>query len=263
MSKALWGGRFSSGVDALVQKLSESVSFDSRMAQQDIRGSLAHVKMLAKQSIIPAGDAEKISEGLLVIAKEIEEGKFEWKEELEDVHMNIESKLIERIGDAGARVHTGRSRNDQVNLDVRLYLRESVDSMVESLKKAQSTLVQLAWENKDIIFPGLTHMQHAQPVLFAHYLLALTEMFERDIGRLVDCKFVCFFESDSGFDSSWNFQESVQSLSPWCGSPRRVHTATRQRIRCCRTWLPWRDTVMSFHSFHPHLISQKLDGYCC
>jgi len=169
-------------------KLSESISYDKRLYVQDIRGSQAHVRMLAKQKIIPEEDANKIVAGLDEIKKEIDAGKFEFKTKLEDIHMNVESALTAKIGDAGARTHTARSRNDQICLDMRMYLREECDEIVALLRELQSQMVELAEANVDVIMPGYTHLQHAQPVLFAHYLLAFVEMFDRDIGRIQDCR---------------------------------------------------------------------------
>ncbi|MCJ8329083.1 MAG: argininosuccinate lyase [Lentisphaeria bacterium] len=184
---ALWGARFSSDTNELLAKLSESISFDQRLYAQDIAGSIAHVKMLAKQSIIPKEDAKQIIAELGTIKAEIEAGDFEFKESLEDIHMNIESRLIERLGDAGARVHTGRSRNDQIATDIRLYLRDEISEIKILLSALQKSLVTVADADDQAILPGFTHLQHAQPVLFAHHLLAYVEMFSRDMGRLEDC----------------------------------------------------------------------------
>ncbi len=185
---ALWGGRFSGDTNELVAKLSESISYDQRLYAHDIRGSIAHVNMLAQQEIIPTADARAIIDELGNILAEIEAGNFEFKEELEDVHMNIEARLIERLGDAGGRVHTGRSRNDQVATDIRLYLRDEIDTIKDLLTELQRALVQLAAANAEVIMPGFTHLQHAQPVLFAHHLLAYVEKLERDKGRLADAR---------------------------------------------------------------------------
>ena len=185
---ALWGGRFSTNTDELVTKFTESISYDQRMYAQDIRGSIAHVKMLSKQGIIPAEDAVKIEKELKDIKVLIDAGNFEFKEELEDIHMNIESKLIENIGDAGARLHTARSRNDQVVTDTRLYLRDEIDQLMELVDGMKSSLVTVAAANSSAYLPGFTHLQNAQPVLFAHHLLAYVEMFDRDKSRLADCR---------------------------------------------------------------------------
>ncbi len=185
---ALWGGRFSSNTDELVTKFTESVSYDSRMYKQDIQGSIAHVKMLSKQGIIPSEDAVKIENKLKDIRVLIDAGNFEFSEQLEDIHMNIESYLIEQTGTAGARLHTARSRNDQVATDVRLYLRDEIDEMSEMIKELIKILVKVACDNDDAILPGFTHLQNAQPVLFAHHILAYVEMFERDRTRLLDCR---------------------------------------------------------------------------
>ncbi len=185
---ALWGGRFTASTDALVTRLSESISYDRRLYSQDIRGSIAHVRMLARCGIIPGEDSERIQEELKRIEEEIRGGNFDFQEALEDVHMNIESRLIRELGDQGARVHTARSRNDQVATDFRLYLRDEIDYLTELLHHFQSSLVELGKRNVKAILPGLTHLQYAQPVLFAHHLLAYVEMAERDIDRLADCR---------------------------------------------------------------------------
>ncbi len=185
---ALWGGRFSGKTHELVAKLSESVSFDRRLYAHDIQATIAHVRMLGRQRIIPAEDADRITTELGKIKEEIERGDFEFSEEFEDIHMNIEARLLERLGDAGARVHTARSRNDQVATDIRLYLRDEIDEIAAGLRELQAALVELADQNREAILPGYTHMQHAQPVLFAHHLLAYVEMCERDQGRLTDAR---------------------------------------------------------------------------
>jgi len=182
MSKQ-WGGRFEEPVDAVVEALSESVSFDSRLAPWDIRASIAHANMLGAQGIVSTGDARKIVRGLKAIAKEIEAGAFVWDRALEDVHTNIEAALIERIGDAGKRLHTGRSRNDQIATDVRLWERDQIDAILKQLAGLQEALVSFAEKHVDVILPGYTHLQHAQPVLLAHHLLAYFEMLGRDRAR--------------------------------------------------------------------------------
>ncbi len=181
-------GRFSGDTDELVTKFTESISYDKRMYAQDIRGSIAHVKMLSKQGIIPAEDSIKVVSQLKDIKVLIDAGNFEFSEKLEDIHMNIESFLIEQIGDAGGRLHTARSRNDQVATDIKLYLRDEIDEISLLIKNTMSVLVTLASDNDDAILPGFTHLQNAQPVLFAHHLLAYVEMFERDRTRLEDCR---------------------------------------------------------------------------
>ncbi|WP_297888191.1 argininosuccinate lyase [Sulfurihydrogenibium sp.] len=184
--KKLWGGRFSESTDAFVEEFTESVSFDKELALYDIKGSLAHAKMLGKQGIIPKEDADKIVEGLLEIAKDIEEGKFQWKKELEDVHMNIEKALIEKIGDVGGKLHTGRSRNDQVVTAFRLYLKEQVNDIVNLLSELQRVLLKKSQEYLDVVMPAYTHLQRAQPIRVAHYFLAYLEMFQRDKERFED-----------------------------------------------------------------------------
>jgi argininosuccinate lyase len=184
---ALWGGRFSTQTDKELSDFSESVSFDKRLYKYDIMGSKAHSAMLAAQGIIPQKTAEAIAVELDEIEKRIDQGDFTFCAELEDIHMHIESALIEKLGDEGARVHSARSRNDQVALDIRLYLRDVVVEIAEMIRDFQRALVEQASSNGDAILPGFTHLQHAQPVLFGHHLLAYVEMFDRDIERLNDC----------------------------------------------------------------------------
>jgi argininosuccinate lyase len=184
----LWSGRFNEKPNEALTEYSESISFDKRLYKHDIQGSKAHAKMLAQTGIIPKASADKIIEGLDEVQKMIESGKFEYKAELEDIHMHIESKLTEVIGEEGGRLHTGRSRNDQIALDIRLYLRDEILTITEGIKSFQRALVTKAEENKKTILPGYTHLQRAQPVIFAHHLLAYTEMFDRDLGRLLDCR---------------------------------------------------------------------------
>lgn len=184
--KKLWAGRFKEKTSAIVEKFTESISFDRRLWKYDIEGSIAHAKMLGRQGIIAKGDSEKIVKGLRAIGSEIESGKFNFREDLEDIHMNIETALTERIGEAGKKLHTARSRNDQVALDLRLYLRSEINATIAELKGLQATLLFIAEKHLDYIMPGYTHMQRAQPVLLSHYLLAYIEMFERDRERLKD-----------------------------------------------------------------------------
>ena len=185
---ALWGGRFAAETQKDVARYSESISFDKRLYKHDIAGSKAHVKMLAKQGIIPKSSADAIRAELDVILQKIEAGDFKYDIALEDIHMHIESVLIAALGTEGARVHSGRSRNDQVALDIRLYLRDMIDKIIAGLRTMQQALVAKAAEEKTTIMPGFTHLQHAQVVLFAHHLLAYTEMFDRDVERLADCR---------------------------------------------------------------------------
>ena len=186
--KKLWGGRFEEKTDALVEALGESVSFDARLAPWDIRGSIAHARMLGDQGIIPKGDVKKIIAGLKKIGKQIESGAFEFSIELEDVHMNIEAALTEAIGGAGKRLHTGRSRNDQIATDVRMWARDQIDIVVELLIGLQRALVEFGEKHIDVILPGCTHLQHAQPVLLAHQMLAYVEMFARDAERFSELR---------------------------------------------------------------------------
>jgi len=180
--------RFSADIDEFVKSYTDSTSYDRRLYSQDIRGSIAHAKMLAKQGIIAKKDAEAIVGGLTAIHGEIERGEFRFKGDLEDVHMNIEARLFEHIGDVAGKLHTGRSRNDQVAVDLRLFVKESLESAINGLRDLQCVLVEIAVDHRDIIMPGYTHLQRAQPVLLAHHLLAYFEMFERDASRFRDCQ---------------------------------------------------------------------------
>lgn len=186
--KEAWSGRFSEPVADFVLRYTASVNFDKRMAVADITGSLAHAKMLAKCGIISEQDLADIQRGMAQILDEIKNDRFEWKLELEDVHLNVEARLTELVGDAGKRLHTGRSRNDQVATDIRLYLRTEVDEILSLIDHVQNGLVELAEQNAHTIMPGFTHMQVAQPVTFGHHLLAYAEMLERDRERLVDAR---------------------------------------------------------------------------
>src|SRR4030042_5714482 len=172
--------RFGKELDKLAKEYTVSVPFDKRLYRHDITGSIAHARMLWKQSIIAEKDAELIIMGLISIREEIEQGKLKFKEELEDIHMNIESRLIEKIGDAGAMLHTARARNDQVARDMRMFTKEAISETIAKLKSLQEALLSLAEANKDVSMPGYTHVQRAQPVLLAHYLLAYFEMLQRD-----------------------------------------------------------------------------------
>ena len=185
---ALWGGRFSQDPQADVARLSESISYDKRLFRHDIMGSKAHVAMLAKQGIIPEATALAIRAELDEICKRIEAGDFKFDIVLEDIHMHIESALIAKLGAEGARVHSARSRNDQVALDIRLYLRDAIDGIISGIREFQKALVDRAAADPRAIMPGFTHLQHAQVVLFAHHLLAYVEMLDRDADRLADCR---------------------------------------------------------------------------
>lgn len=182
----MWGGRFDAPPNELVAKLGESVSFDNRMYRHDIQGSQAHARMLGRQGIISTEDAAAICTGLDTVRAEIDAGTFQWDTKLEDVHMNIETRLTTLIGSVGARLHAGRSRNDQVVTDVRLYLRDEADVILRLIRGLQRVLVNLAETHTHTILPGFTHLQHAQPIVLAHYLLAYTEMLQRDAGRIAD-----------------------------------------------------------------------------
>ena len=184
--KKPWAGRFREKTSRSAESFTESISFDYRLWKYDIEGSIAHAKMLGRQRIIPRKDSEKIIKGLKGIAREIETGRFSFREDLEDVHMNIEAALTQKIGDAGRRLHTARSRNDQVALDLRLYIRAEVKEILSLLKNFQSTLVSAADKHLEVLMPGYTHMQRAQPVLLSHHLLAYVEMLQRDAERFSD-----------------------------------------------------------------------------
>jgi len=183
-----WSALFSEPMSDLVKRYTASVGFDQRLWRADISGSLAHAEMLTAQGILSAEDHASIQRGLNEIAAEIEAGQFEWKLDLEDVHLNIEARLTERVGIAGKRLHTGRSRNDQVATDVRLWLRGEIDEIAGLLKALQTVMVEKASEHADVILPGFTHLQVAQPVSFGHHLLAYVEMFARDVERLLDAR---------------------------------------------------------------------------
>ncbi|TLS66959.1 argininosuccinate lyase [Mariprofundus erugo] len=188
MSEKPWGGRFESPTNEFVEAFNASIDVDARMYAEDIAGSRAHARMLCQQGILSQEDLDAILSGLDEISGEIERGEFEFTIALEDVHMNIESRLTARIGDAGKRLHTARSRNDQVATDTRLYLRGRTDTIVAHLRKVQRVLVELADRHADTIMPGFTHLQTAQPVTLGHHLLAYVEMFERDAGRFLDAR---------------------------------------------------------------------------
>jgi argininosuccinate lyase len=182
-----WAGRFDAPTDKAVEAYTASIDVDRRLYPQDIAGSMAHARMLARQGIIPQDDAEAIVRGLEDVRREIEEGCFPWRPELEDVHMNIEARLGEKIGEAAGRLHTARSRNDQVVTDLRLYAKEAIGRTMAGLRRLQGSLLDLAEANQDLVVPGYTHLQRAQPLLLAHHLLAYFEMLDRDAARLADC----------------------------------------------------------------------------
>jgi len=184
----LWGGRFSESTDQFVQTFTASVGFDQRLFEQDIRGSIAHATMLAETGILDKQDAETIIRGLEDIREEIRRGEFQWSVALEDVHMNIEARLTERIGAAGKKLHTGRSRNDQVATDIRLWLRDETDLIAQEMTRLMLGLITLAEQEAATIMPGFTHLQTAQPVTLGHHLLAWNEMLSRDLERLLDCR---------------------------------------------------------------------------
>ena len=187
MAKKLWDGRFSEKTDIMVEDFTSSIDIDKRLYSYDIKGSIAHCRMLAKTSIISEEDASSLIEGLGVIKREIDRGDFQFDKSLEDIHMHIETRLIEKVGKVAQKLHTARSRNDQVVLDVRMYLREETLSTVKRLVVLQKVIVELAKAHIDVVLPGYTHLQRAQPILLSHHLMAYYEMFSRDVGRFEDC----------------------------------------------------------------------------
>jgi len=187
-TNSAWGGRFQEGTDAFVTAFTASVAFDQRLYAQDIRGSIAHAQMLEKVGVLATEECKAIITGLKQIEGEITAGEFSWSADREDVHMNIEARLTELIGEAGKKLHTGRSRNDQVATDLRLYLRDAIDRIADEIRRLQRGLLLVAEKEADTIMPGFTHLQTAQPVTFGHHLLAWFESLERDYQRLIDCR---------------------------------------------------------------------------
>lgn len=199
MGKKAWSGRFKGETDKLVEEFTQSISFDWRLYHYDIEGSIAYARTLARAKVITMQESSKIIQGLKEIEKEIEKGDFVFKTELEDIHMNIERRLIEKIGQAGGKLHTGRSRNDQISLDMRLYLKDVINDIISLIRDFQAILVNIAENKINLPMPGYTHLQRAQPVLFSHYLMAYFNMFQRDQERLQDClKRVCVFPLGAG-----------------------------------------------------------------
>ena len=188
MSQKTWGGRFTSATDDRVEAFTESISFDRRLYRHDIIASKAHARMLAEVRLLTEDAARRIVAALDEIALEIEGGKFEFSIQLEDIHTHIERALIERLGDVGRMLHTGRSRNDQIVTDVKLWVRDAIDEISSQLSALQSALLDVAERDGDVILPGYTHMQRAQPVLASHYYLAYVEKYQRDRDRLADCR---------------------------------------------------------------------------
>src|SRR5256886_4714819 len=188
MSNKMWGGRFASGPGAIMQEINASIDFDRRLYRQDIAASKAHAAMLAKQGIITREDAAKIAHGLDTILSEMDSGKFRFKRELEDIHMNVESRLADLIGPAAGRLHTARSRNDQIATDFKLYVRDAIDEIDAALAAYQKALAEKALKHAATVMPGFTHLQTAQPVTFGHHLLAYVEMAARDRGRFADAR---------------------------------------------------------------------------
>ena len=187
-NKKLWGGRFQQPTDAFVEEFTASVGFDRRLAPYDIAGSIAHAQMLAKVKVLSKEEADTIIKGLQEILSEIEAGKFDWQVSLEDVHMNIEARLTDKVGEVGKKLHTGRSRNDQVATDIRLFLREGIDAVSEGIGRLGARLLALADKEADTLMPGFTHLQPAQPVSFGHHMMAWFEMLMRDLERMQDCR---------------------------------------------------------------------------
>jgi len=187
-SNAMWGGRFASGPDAIMEAINASIDFDQRMARQDIEGSRAHAAMLAQQGIITDSDAKAIREGLLTVLSEIESGTFQYSKALEDIHMNVEARLKEIVGEPAGRLHTGRSRNDQVALDFKLWTRDQFDAAIAGLDALIKALLVQAEEHADVVMPGFTHLQVAQPVTWGHHMMAYVEMFARDKSRMIDAR---------------------------------------------------------------------------
>lgn len=183
----LWAGRFQKETDTLVNNFNSSINFDARLYKQDIAGSIAHATMLGKQGIIEQAEADKIISGLKAILADIEAGEVEFTMDNEDIHMNIEAILTQRIGDTGKRLHTSRSRNDQVAVDFRLYVKEEIPTIINQVLDLEQVLIQKAEENLSTVMPGYTHLQRAQPTTFAHYMMAYANMFRRDVTRLDDC----------------------------------------------------------------------------
>ncbi len=184
----MWGGRFENSPAKMMLEINQSISFDKKLYKQDIKGSIAHAKMLAKTNIISVDESKKIIDGLQKIEKEISAGEFIFKKELEDIHMNIESRLKEIIGDVAGKLHTARSRNDQVAVDFRLFIRDEIDEIKNLLLELEKNFLKKAKENLSVIMPGFTHLQVAQPILFSHHMMAYFEMFKRDISRLNDLR---------------------------------------------------------------------------
>ena len=183
----LWAGRFQKETDTQVNDFNSSITFDARLYEQDIRGSIAHATMLGRQGIIEAHEAEKIVEGLKAILEDIEDEKVEFSLDNEDIHMNIEALLTQRIGQTGKRLHTGRSRNDQVATDFRLYVKEQIPTIIDMIVDLQKVLIRKAKANVHTVMPGYTHLQRAQPTTFGHYMMAYANMLRRDVTRLEDC----------------------------------------------------------------------------
>jgi len=188
VKNSMWGGRFSQGPDAIMEEINASIDFDRQLFRQDIAGSQAHARMLAQQGIIAADDAEKIITGLDTILREIEDGSFKFSRALEDIHLNIESRLSELIGPAAGRLHTARSRNDQIATDLRLWIRDAIDAVDGELHALMTALVEKALATAGLVMPGFTHLQSAQPVTLGHHFLAYVEMIDRDRGRLADAR---------------------------------------------------------------------------
>jgi len=218
--KKPWTGRFTKKTHELAESFSASIDIDKRLYREDIEGSIAHAKMLGKTGLITKKETERIINGLKKIQKEIEAGKFPFREEYEDIHLNIEERLIEMIGDTGGKLHTGRSRNDQIVLDIRLYLRHEIDEIINFIKTLSQVLIEIADKSKDVILPLYTHLQRAQPVLLSHHLLAYFEMLKRERERYLDCrKRVNVMPLGTGAGAGTSFPVDRQYIADLLGFP--------------------------------------------
>ena len=235
----MWKGRFKQEASELLKSYSQSVTTDWRLYREDIRGSIAHARALSKAGILTASEFEQIETGLKAIEAEITAGTFAFREELEDVHMNIEAELTRRIGAAGAKLHTARSRNDQVALDFRLYLIGACAEIGEAIRDFQRALVGFGSRHANAVIPGYTHLQRAQPVLFAHHLLAYVEMLERDFGRITDCaKRMDAMPLGSGAIAGSTLVLDREAVAKELGFSRVTMNSMDYSLGLCRIWLP-------------------------
>jgi len=218
--KKSWDGRFKGALDPFIEEFTCSIGIDIKLAEYDIQGSIAHIKMLGKANIISKSDTQKILHGLEEILQEVSNGKFKYTSADEDIHMAVERRLVEKTGEIGSKLHTARSRNDQIVLDERLYLRDEISTISKLIKNLQVTIISMAQKDIDIIIPGLTHMQHAQPVLFSHYLMAYFNMLDRDRDRLNDClKRVNIMPLGAGAIAGTSFQIDRKYVAKLLGFP--------------------------------------------